>query len=118
MARSKQSLLPLALFVKQPKLSLKKKHRKLEKKSLGIPPPYRGSRFVDKKRNQRIKEEERVAKGAEQWRLFLEKEGVQNPETMRLDILFLSNGPAPDPLLSHNDDKDDNHVDIVNREIG
>ena len=117
MAPSKQSLLPLDLFVKKPKLSLKNKHKKLEKKSLGISQPYRGNRFVDKKRNERIKEEQRVAQGAEKWRLFLETEGVQNPETMRLDILFLSNGPAPDHSFPHDEEKDDNHVNVVDSEI-
>ena len=76
-------------------------------------PMIRKKPFVDKKRKQRIEEEERIAQGAEQWRVFLEKTGVENPETMRLDILFLSNGPAPDVTSSQS--SEDNQADCIEK---
>jgi hypothetical protein len=105
MAPSKQSLLPLGLFMKNPKPSTKKKHTKLERSALGLPTSYEKKPYVDKKREQRIKEEKRIAEGAEQWRRHLEMSGVPNPESIRLDILYLSNGPAPTSALSQDDDE-------------
>ena len=67
---------------------------------------------MDKKRKQRIQEEQRISDGAEQWRVFLEKSGVDCPESIRLDILFLSNGPAPTDKTSHEED-DENHLEYI-----
>jgi hypothetical protein len=96
MGPSKQSLLPIGLFMKEPTLATKKKHDKLQKKSSG-PPAKIWKPRVDKKAVQRIAEEQALITGAQGWRDFLEAKGVQDPSSFRCDILFLSNGDAPDP---------------------
>ena len=47
---------------------------------------------------------------------FLEKSGVESPESIRLDILFLSNGPAPRDKTSHEDD-DENHMEYIEENL-
>jgi hypothetical protein len=110
MAPSKQSLLSLGVFMKNPKVSTQKKHQKLENKAFGV--ANRKKPYVDKKREQRIKEENEISDGAEGWRKLLVARGVQNPESMRLDLMFLGNGPAPD-LQSALNDVDENHIDFI-----
>ena len=98
--------------MKTPKQSTKKKHKQLERKANCTSKPFRSKQYVDKKREQRIQEEQRISDGAEQWRIFLEKSGVHSPESMRLDILFLSNGPVPTDKACHEDD-DENHQEHI-----
>jgi hypothetical protein len=112
MAPSKQSVLPLGMFFKNAKSSTKKKHTKLERKSLGLP-SFSKKAFVDKKREQRIKEEKVISEGAEGWRLHLERAGDTDADTFRTDIMFQAYGRAPDPITGYrNDHQDENHVDF------
>jgi hypothetical protein len=112
MAPIKQSLLPLGMFVKTPKLSTKKKHAKLERKSLGLP-ATRKKPYVDKKREQRIKDEKVTADGAEGWRRHLERAGDTDANIFRTDIMFEAYGPAPDPETGNlHAFQDENHIDF------
>jgi hypothetical protein len=109
---SKQSLLPLGMFVKNPKVSTKKKHTKLERKSQGLS-ETRKKPFVDKKREQRIKEEKDLAEGSEGWRRHLVRAGDPDADFSRTDIMFQAYGPAPDPITGYsNDFQDENYVDF------
>ena len=112
MAPIKQSLLPLGMFVKTPKLSTTKKHAKLERKSLGLP-ATRQKPFVDKKREQRIHDEKVIAEGAEGWRRHLERAGDPDANSFRTDIMFEAYGPAPDPETGYRHrTQDENHIDF------
>jgi hypothetical protein len=112
MAPSKQSVLPIGMFFKNPKVSTKKKHTKLERKSLGLSSASKKP-FVDKKREARIKEENKLSEGAEGWRRHLERAGDPEADTCRTDIMFQAYGPPPDPITGYsNDYQDENHVDF------
>jgi len=112
MAPSKQSVLPIGMFFKNPKVSTKKKHNKLERKSLGLPSTKKKP-FVNKKREQRIKEEKLIAESAEGWRRHLKRAGDTEANSFRTDIMFQAYGPAPDPVTGYsNGFEDENHVDF------
>jgi hypothetical protein len=100
------------MFIKNPKLSTKKKHKKLETKSLGS--ATRKKPFVDKKKQERIKAEKELAEGAECWRRHLESLGDPDADTSRTDILFQAFGRPRDPITGRysNDYEDENHVDF------
>ena len=109
----KQTLLPLGMFVKNPKVSTKKKHKKLERRS-ECRHAIRKKPFVDKKRQQRIQEEKDLAEGAEGWRRYLDRSGDPDADTTRTDIMFQAFGPAPNPINGRsNGHQDENHVDFV-----
>ena len=111
MAPSKQSVLPLGMFFKNAKASSKKKHLKLERKSLGVTSTKKT--FVDKKKQQRIKEEKELAEGAECWHHHLESLGDPEADTSRTDILFQAYGLPFDPITGYgNNHEDENHVDF------
>lgn len=112
MGPSKQSVLPIGMFMKNPKLSTKKKHSKLEKKALGV--YTKRKPFVDKKKEQRLKDEKEIADGADGWRRHLQRAGDADADTFRTDIMYQAYGPAPDPHTGHysNDHQDENHVDF------
>jgi hypothetical protein len=112
MAPSKQSVLPIGMFFKNPKVATKKKHTKLERKSLGVT-ATRKKPFVDKRREERIKEEKELAEGAEGWRLHLQRSGDPDANNCRTDIMFQAYGPPRDPITGYsNDHQDENHVDF------
>lgn len=112
MAPRKQALLPLGMFVKNPTVSTKKKHTKLEKKALGLT-LNKKKPFVDKKREQRVKEEKELAEGAEGWRRHLQRAGDPEADTCRTDIMFQAYGPPRDECTGYsNDHQDENHVDF------
>lgn len=96
MAPAKQSLLPLGMFVKQPSKATKKKHRTLQKR-MAPPPPKLHKVRIDKAAVKRRSEQEDVIRGAEKWRYFLQEIGVDDVARFRCDVLYLSNGEAPDP---------------------
>jgi hypothetical protein len=83
------------MFVKNPSKATIKKHKSLLKKSL--PEPTKFKPRVDLKKQQRIAEEEDIIRGAAKWRYFLEQIGVEDVDGYRCDILYQSNGEAPDP---------------------
>lgn len=93
MAPSKQSLLPLGMFVKDPNKATIKKHKTLTKKL----EPKKVKPRVDHKAQKRVAEEKDIIRGAAQWRYFLQEIGVEDVEGYRCDILYQSNGEAPDP---------------------
>ena len=96
MAPSKQSVLSLNTFFKNPKLKTVKKHQKLERKAAGLPAMQRARKpKVDKKKEEERKLEKVVAEGSEQWRQYLHKTGDPNADTIRTDMLFHTFGPAP-----------------------
>ena len=110
---SKQSLLPLGMFVKNPKLSTKKKHTKLERKSMGLSTICKKKSIVEKKIQERINKEKELAEGAEGWRRHLERAGDPEADTCRTDMLFLAYGPPRDPITGYsNDHQDENHVEF------
>jgi hypothetical protein len=117
MAPSKQTLIPLGLFVKNPKVSTTKKHLKLERKANSLPQSTRKKPFVDKKRERRIKEEKAIANGAEGWRRHLQKSGHHDADTFRTNIMFQAYGPAPDPssIGKYHDDNDTGNQDAIER---
>lgn len=103
---SKQGVLPLHMFCKNPSKSTTKKHASLEKKITAKPKPSKPR--VDKKAAKRIAEEADLIRGAEKWHDFLEKIGIEDPASFRCDILYQSNGDAPDPQVYLKEKEDDN----------
>jgi hypothetical protein len=100
------------MFFKNAKASTKKKHLKLEKKSLGVSSP-RKKAFVDKKKQQRIKEEKELAEGAECWRRHLESLGDPEADTSRTDVMFQAYGLPFDPVTGYaSNHQDENDVDF------
>ena len=95
MAPLKQSLLSLSTFVKDPSKATIKKHKKLTTKIDNEPKKFKPR--VDHKAIQRIAEEKDIARGAAMWRYFLQEIGVEDVDGYRCDILYQSNGEAPDP---------------------
>jgi hypothetical protein len=92
MAPVKQSLLSLHTFMKNPKLSMVKKHQKLEKIAAGLPVKYRTKPKVDKKREERLKQEKVISEGAEEWRCYLAASGHADANTFRTDVMFEAYG--------------------------
>jgi hypothetical protein len=105
MAPSKQSLLSLSLFVKDPSKATIKKHKKLTKKLVNEPKKFKPR--VDQKALARIAEEKDMIRGADKWRYFLQQIGVEDVEGYRCDILYQSNGEAPDPHTFVREEQDD-----------
>ena len=91
--KTKKSLLPIGGFSQQASALTLKKHKKLVAK-LGPKPPKKPK--VDKKRQERLAREKAEIDGAEGWKKFLLDSGVQQVERFRTDLLFQSNGPAPE----------------------
>lgn len=93
MGPSKQSLLPIGLFMKHPSITTSKKHSLLAKKN----EPKKFKPRVDKKLAKKLSEEQDIIRGAEKWRHFLEEKGIEDVDSCRCDILYQANGEAPDP---------------------
>jgi hypothetical protein len=104
--QSKQSLLSLGLFIKNPSNATKKKHATLVKKCQAL--PKKRKTRVDKKAAQRIAEEQDLICGAGKWRDFLLAIGMKDAERFRCDILYQSNGEAPDPIVYLKEKEKDN----------
>jgi hypothetical protein len=92
MAPSKQALLPLGLFMKNPSKTSKKKHVSLEKKNK----PKKFKSRVDKRAAKRLAEEQDKIKEAEKWQHFLEE-----------------NDDHPAPNAPYNNNSDDNTEDTI-----
>ena len=75
---SKQSLLDLSVFLKQPSKAVLKKRKKLEKE---MKPFIRGKASVDHKKKARIKREKEIEKGSREWHQFLVASGVTTQVT-------------------------------------
>ena len=61
---------------------------------------------VDKKAQQRLKEEKEITEGAAAWRSFMEAKGFDDVERHDPRLLFEVYGPAPDPdTYSSSDDE-------------
>ena len=88
--KTKQSLLPIGQFFKQPSVSTITKHKKIEAKH-HIPKKPR----VDRKKQERPAREESLMKGAEGWKHFLQESGVMNVKRFNHEILFMVHGDAP-----------------------
>jgi hypothetical protein len=83
------------MFVKDPSKATIKKHKTLTKKLVDEPKKFKPR--VDHKALRRIAEEKDIIRGAAEWRYFLQEIGVEDVEGYRCDILYQSNGEAPDP---------------------
>ena len=99
---SKQSLLDLSVFLKQPSKAVLKKRKKLEKE---MKPFIRGKASVDRKKEARIKREKEIEKGSREWHQFLVASGVTNVKRSETELLYLANGCKPPvPTLEELDD--------------
>ena len=90
--KTKQGLIPIGGFFPLASISTLKKHKKLVAKLQARPQPK-----VDKKKQERLAREKEEIAGAEGWKKFLLDSGVRHVERYRTDLLFLSNGKAPEP---------------------
>ena len=113
---TKQSLLCISDFLKQPSKAVLKKHKKLERNLL---PYITGKARVDPKKKELAKREKEVRKGSQEWRNFLVASGIENVDKFDTELLFLANGSKPPiPTLEENDDvgvpdSDDEDDDII-----
>jgi hypothetical protein len=101
----KQSLIPIG-FLKNPKKTTLKAHEKMEMKNgLTNAPAPKKKPFVDKKKQQRLKEEKEILEGGEGWRHFMNVRGFDDVERHDPCLMFQVYGPAPDPYnMSSSDD--------------
>ena len=104
----KQTLLPLGLFMKNPRKSTLKAHAKIEEKNGIVKSPARPTK---KKRStereqQRLKEEKEIFEGGEAWRLYMVAKGFAEVEQHNPSLLFQIYGPAPDPDLLDSSDEE------------
>ena len=105
---SKQTLIPMGLFMKNPRKSTLKAHAKIEEKNGIVKPPARQTK---KKRStereqQRLKEEKEIFEGGEAWRLYMVAKGFAEVEQHNPSLLFQVYGPAPDPDLLDSSDEE------------
>jgi hypothetical protein len=100
--KTKQGLLPIGTFLKKASVSTLNKHKRLEN---GMNPKavVRKTPWVDKKRQERLAAEKVDRDGAERWRSFLEKGGVDDISRFDLALLYKVNGdPDSDNEYSEN----------------
>ena len=96
--KHKQSLLPIFSFIKQPNRTTLKVHDKLEKRNgLTSSPACKSKPRIDKKAQQRRKDEQAITEGGEKWRQYMEAKGFDDAERHDPRLLFQVYGPAPDP---------------------
>ena len=96
--KHKQSLLPIFSFIKQPNRTTLKVHDKLEKRNgLTVSPTSKSKPRIDKKAQQRRKDEQAIIDGGEKWRQYMEAKGFDDVDRHDPRLLFQVYGPAPDP---------------------
>jgi hypothetical protein len=110
---SKQSLLPIAAFIKNPKMSTLKTHQKIEKKNglAKAAPPHKKQTRADKQQLKRLKEEKVIHEGGQAWRQYMNAKGFDDVERHDPCLLFQVYGPAPDPdaATTSSDEEDTTH---------
>lgn len=105
--KQKQTLLSLSVFMKNPMKKTLKAHQKMEKINGLTTSPIRVKKpKVDKKAQQRLKEEKEITEGAVAWRRYMEAKGFDDVERHDPRLLYQVYGPAPDPdTISSSDDE-------------
>ena len=116
---TKQTLIPIGSFVKNPTRKLTKKHEKLSKKNEedSKPKPIKMSGWLKKELAQKKKQQEEREKFVQEWRDWLEDKRI----TANLDPsqLYDAHGRAPkldqdenDVFLSSDDDEEDEDEEL------
>jgi hypothetical protein len=101
--KTKQSLLNLGTFIKNPKKITVTKHKYLE---VGLEMPTKKRKpYVDKDKQKRLKEEKRIEEGCEGWRHFMAVRGIRSNDDSR--AMLFANGPPPDPYKMIQEDREE-----------
>jgi hypothetical protein len=105
---SKQSLLHIGAFIKNPKLTTLKAHAKIEKKNGLTKPsaPLKKKPRVDKKQQKRLKEEKEIHEGGQAWRQYMDAKGFDDVERHDPCLLFQVYGAPPDPNSTSSSEED------------
>ena len=61
---------------------------------------------VDKKQQERLKEEKAIQEGGEGWRRFMDAKGFHEVERHNPCLLYQVYGPAPDPNSTSSSDEE------------
>lgn len=110
---SKQSLLPINSFIKNPKKSTVKTHKKFEVKNGLVKEPAKTKKpRIDKNEQKRIKEEKAIQEGGRQWREYMDIKGFVDVERHDPCMLFQVYGPPPDPE-AESSSEEENDVGLV-----
>ena len=104
--KTKQTLIPLAEFVKKPSKKLARKHQRLVKKAekkQDAPQKKGMSGWLKKQIREREKERKETEKRCEEWREWIRVKGISHLENANPLHLYQVHGPAP-PLEAPNGD--------------
>ena len=105
---SKQSLLPIGAFMTNPNKSTLKAHAKMEQKNglVKASQPVKKKARIDKKQQERLKEEKVIQEGGEGWRRYMDAKGFDEVERHNPCLLYQVYGPAPDPNSTSSSDEE------------
>lgn len=98
--QSKQSLLSIDAFVKNPKKSTLKAHEKMERANglrKSSPVASKKKAKVDQKKEKRIKEENAIRDGGAAWQHYMDMKGFDDVKRHNPFLLFQVYGPPPEP---------------------
>lgn len=113
--KTKQSLLNLGTFMKNPKQITVMKHKYL---AVGLEMPTKKRKpYVDKDKQKRLKEEKMIEDGCEGWRHFMTARGIRSNDDSH--AMLFAYGPPPDPYTLYDDDSlHDDPITRHRREAG